>query len=98
MGDVTDLPLIGRAVGVVGVALDVLLHGGEFILEIGMLLVTVVLGRPELLVGLLHTLERLAGRWAFLPAGLLGDLGTIALVAMAAIYLFRIADGRNSES
>lgn len=63
-----DLPVVGRVTGFLGSLgglLDLLLHGGEFVLSVAW----VILGQLDQFVPILLTLERLAGRvpWLELP-------------------------------
>lgn len=98
MGDVSDIPVVGRVLASGFVAVDVLLHGGTYVLEIGGAIFAVVLGRPELLVGALGTLERLADRIPFVPVDLVNSAFTVALVAMFVVYVLRFGGHIKSKT
>lgn len=98
MVDLSDIPILGRiAVAGAGVA-DVLLHSGAYLVEVLSLIVATLLGRPELIAGMLSTLNRLADRIPFLPADVIDKMLTIALVAMFVLYVIRFVESTQSNS
>ncbi len=92
-----DLPVVGPLFASGFAAGDFILHGGTYVLELVGGVTAVLFGRPELLVGLLGTLDRLAGRLPFVPAGFVDDLLTVALVAMFGIYTIRFLGAVNNS-
>lgn len=88
--DVTELPIVGRFATAFLALLDVVLHGGEFIVLIVWFIVDGLLGSPELLVSILITLQRLGERIPYIPAGWVDTILTAALVALLVVYLGRL--------
>lgn len=94
MGDMTleDVPVLGWFVGVGVWAWDLLISGGDLVLDLALAL----LGNVGLVVPLVTTLDRLASRYEFLPADLTGALVNVALVVLFAAYAVRLM--RNVET
>jgi hypothetical protein len=89
MADLKDLPVIGRAVAVIGSVGDLVLTGGDLLLDAAMGLVLGIVGNPELVVAIISTLKRLAGPLN-LPLALLEQLSYAALVGLAVVYVGRL--------
>lgn len=86
---ITDLSKLG-ALG--GVALDWLLSGGDLVLGIIGAVVEVLLGQPELVVGLVSAANRLATRVPYLSEPMLDQILTVVLTAWVALYVLRLAN------
>jgi len=78
MVELEDVPLIGRIAALGGATFDVLLHSGDLVVG----LVVMVVGSPDVLVSVLSVLRRFADGIAWLPGGLLEDVVTVLLVAL----------------
>lgn len=85
-------------VALLGSVVDLMLHGGAWVLDLLVGAAAVVLGNPELVVGLFATADQLAGRLPWVSTEIFNQLFTAALVAMLAIYLFRLADRYGGNS
>lgn len=96
--DLSEAPVVGRVAGAAVALLDLLLHGGEFLALVVTFVVDGLLGQPELLVSMLLTLYRLGDRIAFLPADVVDQLLTAALVALLVIYLVRWAGSFRTDT
>jgi hypothetical protein len=90
--DVSDIPVVGRLVAAGGILGDLILHSGELVAFLVVFIVEGVLGSPELLVGLLTTLNRLASRVQWLPADLINQAMTAGLIALLVVYVGRYLD------
>lgn len=100
MGDIEDLPVVGRVVGVLTVLVDVVLNSGDLVVAGVVGLAHVALGNVDLLLPLMSTLSRLSDTIAWLPADAVETAFTVVLVAALASYAARFlgaALGRKSE-
>lgn len=97
MVDVSEIPVVGRVLASILMAGDWLVSGGEFILELITLVVTLLLGRPELIVGLLTSINRLTDRLG-ISAQLIDAAMTVALVAMVVVYVGKYIDYVTQET
>jgi hypothetical protein len=88
MVDLEDVPLLGTVVATGGSALDLVLHGGTWIVSIIDGLLLAIVGSPASLVSLLSITERLTARLG-IPSGLIETLLTMSLTVMFVIYTLR---------
>jgi len=89
---------VAGLVGSLGTLLDLLINGGATILSIGFAVADVVLGSPELIVGIVSSLRAIAQIVPWLPRDALTDLLLIALAALVLIQLNRLIGKIQSQT
>ena len=87
-----DIPILGRLIGVIGVGVDLLFHGGETILALVGAVMQIVLTSPESIVSVVMTLNRLENYAGWLPEDLVNNLMTAVLVIALAVSVVRILE------
>lgn len=85
MGDLSDLPLVGQAIAVLGGGLDLLLNSGEIVFGLLAWLAT----NLETFLPVLSVLNRLGERLPAIPT-VPGWVITLALAALLTTSLFRL--------
>lgn len=78
MGDVSDLPLIGQALGGGTIVLDLLLNSGDLVIG----LLGFLLANLPTFAGVVGALSTLAPKVAWLPNGLLETASTALVIAL----------------
>jgi hypothetical protein len=87
MVDVRHWPVVGRVVAPATALLDLFLNSGEFVFAV----VGFLLENFATIYTAIRALESLANRFAWLPAGVLDDIVTAALVAVFVLEVLRLS-------
>jgi hypothetical protein len=88
--ELEDLPIVGRLVTVLAFAGDLLVNSGDLLVALVFGLGEALITNIDTVVPLLSTVDRLAERLAWIPAGLVEDLLLVGLVALTVVYTARI--------
>lgn len=91
MGDLRDIPVIGRVVAWGLLTVDLLLSGGDMVVSLLLAVLETVIGSPALAFGLLSGFNRVGKHLAFLPAGLSDVLQQVLVIGAIVVFLYRIA-------
>lgn len=91
MGDLSDVPLVGQALAVLGSGLDLMLNGGEIVLG----LITWIVTHAASILPVLSVLNRLGERIPTLPT-VPGWVISLALAALLTTYTLRLIASQKS--
>lgn len=92
--DIRSIPILGELVVVPVAVLDVLLNGGEIVL----LVVDFVLANVPLIYSLIGTLTTLGADLPLIDASALDSIQEVLIVAVALLYVHRLANRFRSET
>ncbi len=89
-----DVPIVGKFVVLLGSIGDLAFHSGAFVFEA----LWFITSHVDMVYPLLRTLESLANRVPWLPAGLFDDLLTAALIAILLIEVGKLVTSYRSTT
>lgn len=92
MADLSELPVVGKLLGVGSVLVDLVANGGEFVLGALMWVVEAVIGHPDILLTVLFQLSKLKDRVPWVPGEIVDAVLTVVLVASLVLTVVKYAE------